>query len=116
MIIALLRFNWLTLPNCAGFDLKTLSKHEKAKKSAKGRKYYTAREASTAARTGEHQFKEKAVSTLLLARRAELLAVASKGGLTLPGWRGRILTVQETALAMASKSAREASSSIVGIL
>ena len=57
MIIALLRFNCLTLPNCAGFDLKTLSKHEKAKKSAKGRKYYTAREASTAARSGELQFK-----------------------------------------------------------
>ena len=59
---------------------------------------------------------QKAVSTPLLARRAELLAVASKGGLTLPGWRGRILMVKETELAMASKAAREASSSIVGIL
>ena len=89
---------------------------ENQKQVQNGRLCYISREASTTARSDEHQFKPKAVSTLLLARRAELLAVASKGGLTLPGWRGRILMVKETELAMASKAAREASSSIVGIL
>ena len=35
MIIALLRFIYLTLPNCAGIKLKTLSKEEKQRKNTK---------------------------------------------------------------------------------
>jgi len=35
VIIALLRFIYLTLPNCAGIELKTLNKEEKQRKSTK---------------------------------------------------------------------------------
>lgn len=35
MIITLLRFIYLTLPICAGIELKTLSKEEKQRNSAK---------------------------------------------------------------------------------
>jgi len=38
VIIALLRFIYLTLPFCTGIDLKTLNKEEKHKKVQKGRK------------------------------------------------------------------------------
>jgi hypothetical protein len=47
VIMALLRFICLTLPNCAGFDLKTLSKEENQEKVQKRQKHVIAR-------SGEH--------------------------------------------------------------
>jgi len=37
VIIALLRFMYLSLPICAGFELKTPSKEEKSRKAQRGR-------------------------------------------------------------------------------
>jgi hypothetical protein len=93
VIIALLRFIYLTLSNCAGFDFKTLRKEENQEKVQKRQKQAFTRSGEQSARSGELAGTGSSVCShptrsgehKSSQRRAHQLAVASSKGLAEAG-------------------------------